>query len=197
VKRWQLAGAPTEAQLDEIAAMPSPDGKWILFLGFAGWPPRADAIYRMPAKGGKPEQVPTHGVIEEFHCPVASSGTCVLREAEEQKEFIYYALDPVSGMGRELARTPWEPNILGEWSLSPDSSTVAVTHHDPVHPAIQLIHFTSAGSAKITGIPVEGFGTLLGAGWSQNAQGLFVESRTQTGYQLLYVPLHGAVKVLQ
>jgi len=180
-------------------------------MGFTGVPHRADAVYRLPISGGKPEPIPIPGAIEEFHCPERTSlektsqektsGVCVLREFAGQKEFVYYVLDPVTGLGRELARTPSEPNILGEWSLSPDSSTVAVAHHDPEHPFVQLIKFPPAGepasSPKIINLPVEGFGPLMGTGWPVDGKGLFVESKTNAGYDLIYVPLHGQPRVLR
>ncbi len=205
IYRQKLDGSPMErvAQLWGLSALPapSPDGKWILFMGFSGVPQRADAVYRVPISGGKPEQIPVSGTIEEFHCPDNSSGVCVLREMAGQKEFVYYVLDPVWGVGRELARVPWEPNILGEWSLSPDSSTVAVAHHDPEHPFVQFIKFPSGGapaaSPKVENVPVEGFGTLLGTDWSFDGRGLFVESKTNAGYDLVFVPLRGRARVLR
>jgi DNA-binding winged helix-turn-helix (wHTH) protein/Tol biopolymer transport system component len=186
------------AQLSNDAAMAefSPDGKWILFLELGGMPNRVDAIFRVSASGGSPQQVPVPGDIEEFHCPAAGKGTCVLREAFEKKQFVYFALDPVKGIGKELARTAWEPSLLGDWSISPDGSTVAIANHDGLHPSIRFVSLTRA-SASLKEISVEGFGTLLGPTWAADGRGLFIESKTDAGYNLLYVDLKGHARTLR
>ena len=195
-----LDGAPPKliAQLPDDAAMAefSPDGKWILFLEFSGMPNRVNAIFRVLASGGSPEQVPVSGDIEEFHCPAAGQGTCVLREALEKKQLVYFALDPVRGIAKELARTAWEPSLLGDWSISPDGSTVAIANHDSLHPSIRFVRMENS-SAALKDIPVEGLGTLLGPMWAADGRGLFIESKTDAGYNLLYVDLKGHAKSLR
>ena len=52
----------------------------------------------------------------------------------------------------------------------------------------------STGSKEI---PVEGFGTLLGPMWAVDGRGLFVESKTESGYSLLYVDLKGRARTLR
>jgi DNA-binding winged helix-turn-helix (wHTH) protein/Tol biopolymer transport system component len=143
-KSLAKSGATLLARLPSDAVMPefSPDGTWVLFLELSGHPARLDAILRVSASGGEPEQVPTTGTIEEFHCSISARGTCVLREAIGKTEFVYYALDPVKGMGKELARTAWQPNLLGDWSVSPDGTMIAVANHDTLHPGVQLIDIT-------------------------------------------------------
>jgi len=61
------------AQLPNDAVMPefSPDGAWVLLMELSGHPNRPDAILRVRASGGPPEQVPTTGTIEEFHCSIS------------------------------------------------------------------------------------------------------------------------------
>jgi DNA-binding winged helix-turn-helix (wHTH) protein/Tol biopolymer transport system component len=186
------------AQLPNDAAMAefSPDGKWILFLELSGMPNRVDAIFRVSASGGSPQQVPVSGDIEEFHCPSVAESACVLREAIDKKQFVYFALDPVKGIGQELARTAWEPSILGDWSISPDGSMVAIANHDSLHPSIRFVSLTRA-AAGLKEIPVEGFGTLLGPMWAVDGRGLFVESKMESGYSLLYVDLKGHAKTLR
>jgi len=185
------------AQLPSDGVMPefSPDGAWVLFLELSGHPAHLNAIMRVPASGGEPEQVPTTGTIEEFHCSISTRGICVLREAIDKTEFVYYALDPVKGMGKELARTAWQPNLLGDWSVSPDGTMIAVANHDTLHPGVQLIDMT-AHPAKVTDLPVDGFGTVLGANWAPSQHGLFVGARAQNEYSLLYTGLNGQTRLL-
>jgi len=175
----------------------SPDGKWILFMEFSGRPQHVDAIYRVPAGGGAPAEVATRGPIDEFHCPLSNTGVCILRETVNKKQFIFYALDPVTGMGPELARSPWTPNLLGDWSVSPDGSTVASADHDPQHPGIRFVTLTGPSAGFVSESPVEGFGTLLGTTWAPDGKTLFLQSRTDTGYQLLLADRQGHAKLLR
>lgn len=186
------------ARLGDDSVLPevTPDGKWVLFARFP--PPRvhANAIFRVSVNGGKPEQVPTAGAFDEFECPASNRGTCVLRETVG-KQFVYFALDPLTGRGKELGRTDWMPNVLGDWGLSPDSSMVALANHDPVHPSIRVLTLSSPARSMTADIPLLGYGTILKPTWSPDARGFYVESKTDIGYSLLYVDRAGHVKVLR
>lgn len=86
-----LARLPDDCVLPEV----TPDGKWVLFAQFPALRAHANAIFRVPLNGGKPEQVSTGGAFDEFDCPVSNRGACVLRETIA-KQFVYYAFDPVT-----------------------------------------------------------------------------------------------------
>ena len=194
------SGSPPNlvAQLPSSAAMAqlSPDGRWILFLQFEGSPQRATGIFRVPVEGGPAERVPTTGNLEEFHCSTSFTGRCVLREAVEQDKLVYYVLDPVKGMGEELARTPWEPNRLGDWGLSSDGGFVATAQHDTLRPGVEIISLNAHGTS-IRELPVQGHGTTLGANWSEDGKTLFVECRTKAGFELVSLDLAGHVRLLR
>jgi DNA-binding winged helix-turn-helix (wHTH) protein/Tol biopolymer transport system component len=204
-KMLLLAQLPKNAALAEF----TPDGQWMLFMEFTDWPSHAMGIYSLPASGGAPRQLKTTGVIDEFSCPVSSKGTCVLRETVEKQEFDFYALDPVAGMGQKLGRMDWEPSTLGDWSISPDGSTVAMANHDPMHPSIRLVPLSMQTPTRMTDIPVRGFGTILEPTWSPDGKGFFVESKIDTCYDsfnydflnacydLLYVDLAGHARLLR
>jgi hypothetical protein len=123
----------------------------------------------------------------------------VIREAIENKALVYYLLDPLQGRGPELARTPMEPHVLGDWSVSADGRTVAMADHDPDHPGIQLIPLADHGLTQssptpqpvTTNISVNGFGRIMGANWSADGKGFFVEAATGSAYSLLYVDIKG------
>jgi Tol biopolymer transport system component len=98
-------------------------------------------------------------------------------------------------MGKLLTRTAWEPSLLGDWSVSPDGSTVAAASHDALHPSIHLIKLDSA-SADSKSLPVTGYGTTQGVHWTQDGHALFVETRGEDGYDLIYLDLAGHERVL-
>jgi DNA-binding winged helix-turn-helix (wHTH) protein/Tol biopolymer transport system component len=187
-----LARLPDDSVLPEV----SPDGKWVLFAQFPAPRVHADAIFRVSVNGGRPEQVPTPGAFDEFDCPVSNRGTCVLRETIG-KEFVYYALDPLQGKGKELGRTEWMPNVLSDWGLSPDSSMVALANHDPARPFIRIVTLSSPAKSTTVDIPLPGYGTILKPTWSPDARGFYVESKNDIGYSLLYVDRAGHAKVLK
>jgi DNA-binding winged helix-turn-helix (wHTH) protein/Tol biopolymer transport system component len=185
-----LARLPDDSVLPEV----SPDGKWVLFAQFPAPRVHANAIFRVSLHGGKPEQVPTSGPFDEFDCPVSDRGSCVLRETLG-KQFVYYAFDPVMGRGKELGRVDWMPNVLGDWGISPDSSMVALANHDPGRPGIRVA--TLSPTAKPVDIPLPGHGIILKPTWSPDARGFYVESKTDIGYELLYVDRAGNARVLR
>jgi Tol biopolymer transport system component/DNA-binding winged helix-turn-helix (wHTH) protein len=201
IGRQRLGEAKMEivAQLPDTAAMAafSPDGKWILFTEFAGSPSRAIGIFSVPASGGKPRQLYTAGAVDEFHCPVSNMGSCVMRETSDKKEFVFFALDPIQGMQQEVGRTPWSPTMLGDWSVSPDGSTVAMANHDPQNPGIRLIHLSPHRALPPSTIAVPGFGEVREATWSPDAKGFFVETKTIIEYNLLYVDRAGHARLLR
>jgi DNA-binding winged helix-turn-helix (wHTH) protein/Tol biopolymer transport system component len=194
-----------EAKLEILARLPktsamanfSPDGKWILFTEYDGTPGHAVAIFSIPAAGGDPRQLPTTGTLDEFHCSNSFTGSCVMRENVGKREFVFYALDPVKGMGQELGRVNWKPTVIGDWSLSPDGSTVAMADHDPDHPAIELISLSPHGSSPISAIPVHGFGVVREPTWAADGKGFYVETKTASTYALLYVDRAGRVTLLR
>ncbi|HEY4358484.1 MAG TPA: winged helix-turn-helix domain-containing protein, partial [Acidobacteriaceae bacterium] len=178
----------------------SPDGKWLLFQEYHSGHPVS--VNRAPAGGGTPEALHTTGTIEEFHCSASAPGRCVLREAEGKTALVYYALDPVSGIGDELARVPWQPNVLGDWNISPDGKTVAMANHDPQHPSIQLVPLPPASGSqpavsRMKEIPLQGFGTAFSAHWSADGKALFVEAYKAPGYELVWLTLDGHASLLR
>jgi len=175
----------------------TPDGKWILYAMKPNVLPSAkDRLFRVPAEGGQPEEVPTGGTLEEVECPLLSGPGCVLL-SEEGKALVYYALDPVKGKGRELARTAWQPHVIEDWGVSPDDSAVALVSHDSSNPRIRIIPLNPSGGSHETELPVSGFGKLWGISWAADGKGWYVASATQVGTSLLYVSQKGEVHALR
>ncbi len=90
----------------------SPDGRWILYWSSAPGgdsPPTTKRLMRFPASGGSPEQVLEARMDDaaDFDCPARPGSSCVFSHWE-QGQLIFYALDPVQGRGKELARTKLE-----------------------------------------------------------------------------------------
>jgi Tol biopolymer transport system component/DNA-binding winged helix-turn-helix (wHTH) protein len=176
----------------------TPDGKWILY----GSKPHVlsspeDKLFRIPVGGGSPAQVAIGGPLEEFECPLLSGTDCVLLKSEERKSLIYYALNPVTGKGRELARTSWMPHFTQDWGVSPDGSAVALAVHDAGNPRIRIVPLNKAGGLYERELPVSGYGKPWGITWSADGKGWYVATQTGVGTLLLFVNSRGESHILR
>jgi DNA-binding winged helix-turn-helix (wHTH) protein len=193
-----VAKLPTTAAMAQI----TPDGRWIMFLEFQSGQSLSGksspiSIFRVPFAGGDATQISTSGQIVDFRCPVIAGGTCVVREAIGNTTLVYDAIDPTTGIGRELARTPWNPIVLGDWGLSPDGATISVTDHDLTRPTLHLIALSRGPNAIPAEIPLRGHGTLLSSSWAADGHSLFVQCRTKDGFELVSLDLSGKVTLLR
>ncbi len=166
----------------------TPDGKWILYDANPDVRPSSNAqLFRIPATGGTPEQVETGGAFEEFRCPLLGGSTCVLRKSDGRKELIYYKLDPITGRGRELARTSWLPHVTSDWTVAPDGSAVALTLHDISNPRIRIVPLGGGSDRRERELAVHGTGMLSGISWSADGEGWYIATDTAGGTSIVYV----------
>jgi Tol biopolymer transport system component len=178
---------------NSVLAKVSPDRKWILYT--AQYKPGPICrVKRVPVNGGMPELVPVpevRGGFHEFQCALQRGSRCVIRSVEDN-QFVFRELDPLGGVGRELARTSFSPTVVGDWSLSPDGSTIAIPNHDPHEARIRLVNLdaTSAFDAETT-IQAAGLRDLNGLTYTADGKGWYVSVATSTGGALLYVDLRG------
>ena len=183
---------------EEPAVLPqvTPDGRWILFAMKPNVTPSSnDLLYRIPVSGGSPSRVAIGGYLDEFACPLSGKATCVLRETIGKQTFVYYALDPVTGKGMELARIAWLPHLLGNWSVSPDGSAIALPSNDPGRSTIRIVPLVRGRQEQ--DVVVKGFSNLAEVTWSADGQGWFVASNSAVGTALLYVDRQGNSHILR
>jgi Tol biopolymer transport system component len=116
---------PDDEQYPEL----SPDGKWILYWSSTNGgsaPPSTKRLLRYPIAGGAPEEVletPNDDAIA-FECLFAAAAGCILARPENGA-LTFYQLDPLHGLGRQIAAPGKIPASF--WSLSPDGSLLATT----------------------------------------------------------------------
>ncbi len=177
-----IAGGPG----DQSPAATSPDGSWILYWSDGD-------LMRAPASGGPPERVLTAKVAADLRCPPHSAASCVLGE-REKSQYVFYALEPIRGRGRELARIEDRPPF-SNWDLSPDGSQVAVVHNDDNQ--IRIVPLRGGGERVVAVKEWQGFEFIA---WARNGQGFYVDGRSlkHASYPaLLHVDLEGRVTVLR
>jgi Tol biopolymer transport system component len=172
-----LAGKPDRDEFNPIA---TPDGKWVLY-GTHGKKGEGRTLERVRATGGTPESVPIGGPLDYFDCALAGGRRCVLRTVENELH-VFHELDPVSGKGRELVRVRWSPGVMGDWSLSPDGSEVAMPNHDMAERLIRVVPLDSPGESGHTVRLASGAGTINGIHYSADGTGWFVVLREADDY---------------
>ena len=198
--KQKLDGSPAvllaRSQGNSATPAVTPDGQWVIFSDFAGNPPaHVQALYKVPLKGGRVEQLPIEGDIDSFDCSVGAAGQCVLRK-KVGTQFVYYELDPKIGQGRELARTEWTQGLLGDWSVSEDGTLVVTVSHDPSHPAIHFENLGGLGHA-VADLPIATAGNPIEVREAADRPGFFVESRVGYESSLLFVSRSGNAVTLR
>ena len=172
----------------EVLAQLAPDGRTVLY---AVRPDdtkiREFQLMRVPLAGGTPEPVPIGGMLDEFRCSVGG-GRCVLRTTSIGRFFVYHELDPVRGKGRELARTSWTRNILGDWDISPDGTQVVLPNHSSRSARLRVLNLAGvSGQPQEHEVTLPGLRELKGAIWAADGSGWFVVSQTEIGERMFFV----------
>jgi serine/threonine protein kinase len=192
-------------QEDKYMAQVSPDGEWLLYASAPKIGSANQRLMRVPVRGGNPQAVPIGPVkLDEFRCALPIGKRCILRSMEN-RQYVFYELDPILGKRGELARTPWTRGVAGDWALSPDGSLVAIPVHDLREPRIHLVSLDpSASGAQDRDLHISGLPPMNGLNWSADGRGWFavVSNNLRSewflnGSKLVYVGLDGHVERLR
>jgi Tol biopolymer transport system component len=173
---------------DAVQPRVTPDAEWILFRqGKSRFEAR---LMRIPVSGSaQAALVPMGGEKgEEQGCGLLKASRCVARSLDAD-QFVVRELDPVRGKGRVLARTPYSPYLIFDWSLSPDGTVIASPNHDPQSALIRLTPLDAQMEERF--VKLERFRNLSAVSWSADGKGLFVTANTGAGGLILYTDLEG------
>ena len=193
-----------KADVAEFSPVLTPDGKWLLYAASDDGKPGERSLERVSPAGGVPVAVPIGGQLDYFDCALTGGKRCVLRSTED-REYVFYELDPVLGRGRELARVPWTPGLLGDWSLSAAGTEVAIPNHNLNERLIRTVPLDSPGTLGRV-VRLGGKGMIGGVHYAADDAGWFVSLRHEAEYfrsspllrsDLVYADRHGAVTVLR
>jgi eukaryotic-like serine/threonine-protein kinase len=174
----------------------SPDGTWLLYWSWAytgNTPPSAARLMRFPVSGGSPQQVlaaPLDATID-FRCPLVPASSCLLSRWE-QGELIFYALDPVQGQGKDLARTRLANLADIDWSVSVDGLHIAIMSGDQLRGQIRILD-VGKGTERNLQLP-QGW-KIWSLSWAADGSALFVAAQSMD-YFLARVDLDGKTHVL-
>jgi hypothetical protein len=180
---------------EDFHANLTPDGRWLLFMQSRLGSHLPAAVARAPVAGGTPEEVVKSGVVGEFRCALPGAKRCVARAVQTNQRYIYYELDPIQGLGRELARTRWLENIYGDWALSPDGAEIAIPNHDPRTAVIRILSLDKPGAPEQQ-LSIAELANFSGLNYTADGNGWFAVITTSVGTRLVHVDRTGRVTPL-
>jgi DNA-binding winged helix-turn-helix (wHTH) protein/Tol biopolymer transport system component len=188
----QTAEALITSPEDKLFLHLSPDGQWLMYFAFRGGysAMKAPLLMRAPLSGGPPQLVFKAPPASDFRCLKAPATMCVLSEWEN-KQLVFYVLDPIRGRGQELVRQEIAlgPEIVeSNWDLSPDGSRIALAM--PEGPPARIRVLSLAGGT-LQDIRVTGWSAFQSMEWAADGKGWFVASRSAAANTLLFVDPQG------
>jgi len=161
-KRWEV--------LPQLA----PDGHSVLY---AAGPPEGGntplTLMRVAVDGGSTAAVVGGDALEDFRCSVGRRGRCVMKKSLDHTWFVYFEVDPIRGVGRELTRTKWTPYLLTDWDISPDGNFVAVPNHDLRSARIRIVPL-AGGATREREFELPDIANISSVVWAADQSGWFV-----------------------
>ena len=119
----------------------------------------------------------------------------MLRTTVGRDYYACYDLDPITGKGRELARTRWLPALLGDWDISPDGKYVAISNHDSHEARIRVVALEpKPNETREREMTLEHLSDIRGLAWAADSTAWFLSVDTSLGNRLLYVYPDGSFR---
>jgi hypothetical protein len=125
-----------------------------------------------------------------FDCPYNPASFCVLSHWE-QGQLILYALDPVQGPGKVLARTKLGILDFG-WRVSPDGSRIAIFGAEQLHEQVRILDLQK-GTERNLQLP-HGW-SIGGLNWAADGNALFAGARLKD-YLIVRIESDGRTRTL-
>jgi eukaryotic-like serine/threonine-protein kinase len=181
----------------------SPDGKWVLYFSQEGISEKPvtsvnpEPVMRVPIDGGPSQRVFTAKPNSLLSCAKSPSDLCAIAEpAEDRKQMIITAFDPLKGRGSELTKIDFGIDPSKDplpFDLSPDGTRIA-----SLRSLTGPIYILSLRGQAVQEVRVKGWNNLKFLIWTADGKGLFVASDNDDSRRaaLLHVDLHGNANVL-
>jgi hypothetical protein len=179
----------------DVMAQMAPDGNFVLFAPIPSLDHKEEGVLRrIRLTGGRAQIVPIRQHLDEFHCAKQPGKLCVIRNAIGRDWYAFSRLDPITGQGRELARTPWIHSDPGDWDLSMDGSTIAIPHHGGKSAGVRLVSLDKPAERELT---IPDLPSLKRAVWDASGKGLFASVAAPAfGTEFYWVDLSGRSHLL-
>jgi len=166
---------------DERGATLSPDGAWILYWTTppGASPPASLRLMRTRTAGGPAEEILETPFTSSTSVDCPHVGASCVFSRREQAQLVFYALDPLLGVGKEVARIPMP---AGQWSISPEGTRIAVE----VTSGIGILDLHTKAERNLP-LPWE----VNSLTWAADGKSLFVGR-----YLIARIELDGKIRVL-
>ncbi|MFI5095005.1 MAG: protein kinase [Candidatus Acidiferrales bacterium] len=195
---------------DLSGACVSPDGSWVIYMAIQDKgspvftnkimgnhvtpadPAAKNNLMRVPITGGSPQLVLTASIEEWPRCARSPATLCAIAErSADLKQLVFTSFDPVTGRGRELAKSNADPTTYYHWDLSPDGTRIALLKQREGR--IQILSLNGRAPQEIM---VKGWNILTSVTWTADGKGLYVSSYTERGADMLHMDLQGNTRLL-
>jgi Tol biopolymer transport system component len=149
---------------------------------------------RFPVSGGSPEQVLEARTDElaDFDCSGQPAGTCIF-DRWKGRELIFYALDPVRGLGKVVARTKLGRPTNLSVSVSPSGSRIALCSWDQLRDQVRILDLATSTERDLA-VPRGWY--IWSLSWTAEGDALFAAVQSTTGYLIIRIGLEGEIVVL-
>ena len=113
----------------------------------------------------------------------------------EDRQLVFFDLDPVKGRGEEIARIAGYQGFEPAWDLSPDGARVAIADHGQGKGEIRILNLADR---KVTVLPVgdRKWQSLQQIRWAADGKSLFAHAQSASSFALLSVDAKGNSRVL-
>jgi len=175
----------------------SADGAWVLYWSFSRAARSAGdpfSVMRVPISGGAPDTVlnGTFSLRVGMFCPVATTAVCAFSKGENDG-MVFYSLDPLRGLGKELGRTKIEDGDDLNLAIAPDGGRLALSSPEQLPEKIRIIDLAKRTENDIQ-LPK---GVMIySLAWAADGKFLLASVPLASGYKVMQVGLDGSTHIL-
>ncbi len=178
----------------------TPDGSWILYWAQAERYPSPGSpreLKRVSSSGGASEVVlkTVQSRMTNLDCPRSPSASCVVSRGE-QGQLVFYALDPLHGLGKQVARTKLSAANYLTLRISPDGSSIAISGAGQLDGRIRILDLMNQKEREIS-LP-EDSKYMSSLAWTPDGKAFLASAWRQTNSNaILRIELDGKTQLIQ
>jgi Tol biopolymer transport system component/DNA-binding winged helix-turn-helix (wHTH) protein len=173
-----------------VEARLNSDGTQLLYVEYPKWGEMnpTSPLMRVPLAGGTPRKVLEANWISNHQCGRAPATVCVYSVVHDHT-LTFFTFDPYEGSGKQVFTVEDDLPQLYNWSLSPDSATLAIAKaKSDGMPRIHLVKLKDASERWLTIHDYPGIGSL---DWAADSKSIWAVSTGEEENTLLNIDLRG------